>query len=186
MTVFDNLLWIFVWYHSKHRRWRWSPRAPATTCACSFRKLQAQKAEESKSPLPIGSPREPLFSSVSIASIFFFSICTPFLAYRFANVHRNSFQSWYKGRSLILPRFAQSDYHLNPCIRLGTCSSWCTHTWYISKELRKYINIERRKKDEAIHLRKIETLPSRKSFRILKVHIRLWRAEVSTTKKLHL
>ena len=53
----------------------------------------AQKAEESKSPLPIGSPREPLFSSVSTASIFFFSICTPFLAYRFANVHRNSFQS---------------------------------------------------------------------------------------------
>ncbi len=89
---------------------------------------RCRKRCDGKPPFPIGSPRgNPFFFGV-YCLLFLLYICTPFLAYRFANVHRNSFLSRYKGRSLILPRYAQSDYHLTPCIWPVTCSCRCTQT----------------------------------------------------------
>lgn len=79
----------------------------------------------------------PLCQSVPQGTPFFFGvhcflflipICTPFLAYRFATVNRNSFRSEYKGRSLMLPHFVQSAYHLNPCIRIESRSCRFTQT----------------------------------------------------------
>ena len=78
--------------------------------------LIRHRKRKNRNPLCQRFPKGTPFFYVSMASIFCFLLCTPFLAYRFANVHRNSFLSGCKGRSLILPRFAQSDYHLNPCI----------------------------------------------------------------------
>ena len=93
------------------------PLALATYFLMKIYGLKQRRKRSNLIPLcqsvpPEGTP----FFYVSTASIFCFLLCTPFLAYRFANVHRNSFLSGCKGRSLILPRFAQSDYHLNPCI----------------------------------------------------------------------
>lgn len=80
-------------------------------CNVSFltRKIQV--------PFANGSPGNPFFLRRQLLQFYFLlPVARSLLSTGFADVHHKLFPLKCKGRSLILLRFAQSDYHLNPCI----------------------------------------------------------------------